>query len=81
MLWEFITKSSFSLSYIYKSFALRFFGSDSVDNIFGNTGDKTIDFECLNMFFASDSVDNNFYRFFASDSVDNILIGFLQAIL
>ena len=42
MISESVGKSLFVLSYVYKVFALRFLASDSVDNICGDTVDRTI---------------------------------------
>ena len=47
MIRESVTKPPFGLSYVNKILTPRFLASDSVDDICGNTVDKTINFECL----------------------------------
>jgi hypothetical protein len=47
MIRESVTKPPFGLSYVNKILTSRFLASDSLDNICGNTVDKTINFECL----------------------------------
>jgi hypothetical protein len=47
MLRESLTKPPLGLSYVYKGFAFGFLARDSVNNIFGHTVDRTINFECF----------------------------------
>ena len=62
MIWESVTKPPFGLSYVNKILTPRFLASDSVDNICGNTVDKTINFECLLCLITLVSFDTIFWN-------------------